>query len=324
MSNELSLFSNGGGIPAHLQRKELSNATKALMGGGSGKRLSIRGGSFRKVINGQEVMRSDDRAINVVIVAAAPETSRQWYKDPYQEGVMMKPDCWSNDGEKPDPLSEIKQSNSCLTCPQNIAGSGQNESRACRYLHRIAVVLENDLHSGDIYGMSIAATSLFGKGEAGKMPLKQYSKLLGGHRLDISDVVTEIRFDTDSATPKLVFSAVRALEEDEIETVIEYSESEEAHQAISFMDTSHEIPGERLQPLFPPKVAQAAPSPAPVETQPVPEEAVGSSKRRTVRASPAKPVDRIDPTIEEPTKRPTPAKAEPTNLDAILGEWGEE
>ena len=241
LSYEISLFKNGGGVPAHLRRKELSEATKALMGGGQGKRLSIRGGVFRMIVNGQEVMRSEDRAMNIIIVAAAPKTSRHWYQEEYQEGDIVKPDCWSNDGEKPDEASELKQSNTCLTCPQNIAGFGKGDSRACRYLHRLAVVLENDLHSGDIYGLSLASTSLFGKGDAGKMSMMQYAKLLGGHGMDVSDVVTEMRFDTDSATPKLTFTAVRPLDEEEIETIIEYSESEEAQQAISFTDISHEV-----------------------------------------------------------------------------------
>ena len=352
MSNEVSIFKNGGGLPAHLRKKELSEATKALMGGGSGKRLSIRGGVFRMVVNGQEVMRSEDRAMNIIIVAAAPKTSRHWYAELYQEGANVKPDCWSNDGERPDPNSEEMQSETCLTCPQNIAGSGQGDSRACRYLHRLAVVLENDLDSGDIYGLSLAATSLFGKGDAGKMPMMQYAKLLGGHGMDVSDVVTEMRFDTDSATPKLTFSAVRPLEEDEIETIIEYSESEEAHQAISFTDTS---PAAEKAPLFPPKAAKpdephdnpkevapapktrtrGGPKPEPEpEATPEPEPEAKPApvvKRRAVRAAPAAPKPQTfnnefsekEP-IKEPVKRTVAAKPEPTNIDNILGEWGDE
>ena len=43
--SELTLFSKGGNtLPAHLQNLELDETTRALMGGGTGKRISIRGG----------------------------------------------------------------------------------------------------------------------------------------------------------------------------------------------------------------------------------------------------------------------------------------
>jgi hypothetical protein len=233
MANEMSLFTTGASIPAHIAKRELSETTKALMGGSSdARRISVRGNIFRLTVGGQEVAKNEDRAMNIIIAAAAPKTSRQYYGDTYQEGVVSSPDCWSADGESPSPSIESPKNHNCATCSMNIAGSGQGNGRACRYTHRLAVLLENDMH-GDVYELSLAATSLFGKGENGKMPLFQYAKQLAGHGMNVTDVVTELRFDTDSATPKMIFRAVRPLELADIDVVLSKGSSVEAIQAIT-------------------------------------------------------------------------------------------
>ena len=234
MSNEVSIFKNGGAIPTHFRNSELSATTRALMGGTSARRISIKGNIFRMVVGGQEIAKNEDRGMNIIIAMAAPKTSRQYYSAAYQEGVVLTPSCWSNDGEQPDKNSESPQSANCGTCSQNIAGSArQGNGRACRYTHRLAVLLENDSVNGELYELSLAATSLFGKGASDKMPLMQYAKLLGSNGLNITDVVTEIRFDTDSATPKMVFRAVRALSVEELEAVAAHGASPEAKMAVT-------------------------------------------------------------------------------------------
>jgi len=322
MSTQMSIFKTGGGLPVHLQKKELSASTKALMGGATGKRISIRGGVFRMVINGQEVAVSQDRFMNVVVVLVAPNIARHYYKEVYQEGVNASPDCWSIDGETPDPHSEHLQSTACAVCPQNIAGSGQNDSRACRYLQRLAVVPEKNLEAGDIYELSLAATSLFGKGDNGKMPMQQYARFLGGHGVDIESVVTEIRFDLDSATPKLVFSAVRPLEIDELSWVEEYKESPEAQAAITF--SAFTPPAKAVEPpkepLYGrPRVIQEPEAPV-IKEEPIPEPAKPTRARRRAPV-PEQP----EPVIAEPIKREAKPEPKPvTNIDSILAEWAED
>lgn len=291
--SELSIFKNGASVPAHFKNTELSETTKALMGSAENRRISIKGGIFRMIVGSQEVAKNEDRAMNIIIVAAAPKTSRQYYAATYQEGVNTAPDCWSADGTTPNASCASKQSNACATCPQNIAGSGQGNSRACRHLHRLAVVLENDAISGDVYGLTLAATSLFGKGENGKMLLMQYAKLLGAHGMNITDVVTEMRFDTDSATPKLVFRAVRPLEIAELEAVKEHGQTLEAKEAIT--------------------LSYAAPSTAPREE---PEELVFV---QTAKANPA-PVAEV---VSEPVVREKKATATPTSMESVLAEWAD-
>ena len=235
MSNEMSLFTSGAAIPAHIAKRELSETTKALMGGGGAsesRRISVRGNIFRLTVGGQEIAKNEDRAMNIIIAAAAPKTSRTYYSATYQEGVAVSPDCWSADGDHPSSTIAQPESVNCATCTKNIAGSGQGTSRACRYTHRLAVLLENDI-TGNVYELTLAATSLFGKGENGKLPLFQYAKQLATHGMNVTDVVTELRFDTDSATPKMVFRAVRPLEVSELEAVLDKGASLEAIQAVT-------------------------------------------------------------------------------------------
>jgi len=293
MSNEVSIFKNGGAVPAHIKNKELSETTKALMGGGTSvRRISLKGNIFRMVVGGQELAKNEDRAMNIIIAAAAPKTSRQFYTGTYQEGVAAIPACWSNNGEQPDITSESPQSANCANCPKNIAGSGQGQGRACRFVHRLAVVLENDVSGGEIYELSLAATSLFGKGETTKMPLFQYVKLLGSNGMDITDVVTEMRFDTDSATPKMIFRAVRPLDVSELESIAVHGCSPESKMAIkaSYSPVAKKLNGgEELTFVQP--TAKVAPT----------------------QASADEPVVR-----EKKSAPPTPS-----TMDSVLAEWAD-
>jgi len=291
---EMTLFAKGGNtLPAHLRNLELDDTTKALMGsgGGSGKRISIKGGVFRMIVDGKEIAQNEDRAMPIVIVAANAHVSRSYYADTYVEGQILAPSCWSNDGVSPDSKVSEPQSGKCATCPQNIAGSApQGTGRACRYSQRLAVTLENDL-KGDVYQLTLPAQSIFGNVENGKMPLQAYAKFLGSHGLPITAVVTEMRFDTASATPKLTFKALRPLEADEMAVAQEKGQSAEAKAAIA--STPATLDGAK------PK-AVAAPS----EVKPA-----------------AKVVNEAEAEEAEPTKRAK--KAAPKDVSEILDDWAE-
>lgn len=301
--SELTLFSKGGNaLPAHLQNLELDATTKALMGGGTGKRISIRGGVFRMIVGGKEVAQNDDRAMNVVIVKAAEKTSRSYYGGTYVEGQNAVPDCWSNDGITPDAKSKNRQSPSCQNCPQNIKGSGQGDSRACRFSHRLAVVLEGNME-GDVYQLTLPAQSIFGTGDGGKMPLQQYAKFLGGHGLPITVVVTEMRFDTSSATPKLTFRAVRPLSPEEMVVGRRQGDSPDAQNAVVM--TVNQIDGtdtpSKGSPFTAAPDAEEAPKPA------------AKTKAKKVEVE----------EVEEPQVRTT-KKAETKGVAQVLDDWADD
>jgi hypothetical protein len=224
-------------------------------------------------------------------VSAANKVSRSFYLKQYSEGGdITAPDCWSADGDVPDAKALNPQAKRCVDCQQNVKGSGQGESRACRFSQRLAVVLANDLR-GDVFQLTLPAASIFGEGAPGKWPLQTYAKMIGSRGIPITAVVTEMRFDTDSATPKLTFKPVRVLESDEHAIVIDQGKSDASLKAITM--TVAEVDGAK-----PPKLA----APKAEEVKPVKVEAVP---------------------VEEPTKRSS-KKEEPTekkDLSKILDEW---
>ena len=278
-------------LPAHLRSAAvLDDTTKALMGGGGGlKRISIKGGVWRMMVNGKEVARNEDRSMDVVIVAASPKVSRTFYADNYVEGSKTLPDCWSADGEVPDPTARNAQSKTCASCPQNVKGSGQGDSRACRFSQRLAVVLENDI-GGDIYQLTLPAASIFGAGEPGKWPLQTYAKMVGSKNVPITSVVTEMRFDTNSAVPRLFFKPKRYLESEEFETALEKGKHPDAIRAITMTVAQADTPEPTDE--APALTAPKAKAEAPKEAEPV---------KRTVKKEEA----------------PAPKK----DLDKILEEW---
>ena len=222
-------------VPSFLQGANgLNELTKSLAGKtvGGGKRISIRGGVFRKIVGGEEVGKITSRELNVIIVNASKGVSRIYYAGKYDPNAIVPPTCVSNDGVHPDTKDEGRQSDSCATCAQNIAGSGNGNSRACRYTRKIAVVLEND-PTGDVYQLQLPSTSIFGKGEGNLHPFESYIKFIAGNGRNINQIVTQISLDTDSDTPKLLFSPVRHISEEEWLLASAAGDSLEAKNAIT-------------------------------------------------------------------------------------------
>jgi hypothetical protein len=295
--SEMTLFSKGGNtLPAHLKNLELDATTKALMGGSGGtggKRISIRGNVFRMMVDGKEIAQNEDRAMNIIIAAANPNVSRTFYAGTYQEGQAMAPTCWSNDGITPDIKAEQPQASKCASCQQNIKGSGQGESRACRFSQRLAVLLENDIR-GDVYQLTLPAQSIFGAAENGKMPLQSYAKFLGSHGLPVTAVVTEMRFDTASATPRLTFKAVRPLNEDELALTQDKGQSTEAKLAIAA--TAAQMDGATKAEFVRPAVVEAPKAEPKVEAEAV---ETAEPTKRTKKAAPKDVADILDDWAEE-------------------------
>jgi len=100
MSNDLAtLFS--GAVMAPIEG--LDEDTLAVAGGvRQSKRISIKGGVFRKYAGGKEIGAIEDRHMNVIFVKMAHKASRMFYEGVFQEGQKVSPACWSTDSEKPD------------------------------------------------------------------------------------------------------------------------------------------------------------------------------------------------------------------------------
>ena len=230
MSNDIALFQQE--VPAYLKKAGQDDLTKSLAGNTGLKRISIRGSVFRMMVNGEEISKNESRSMNIVIINGAAKVSRSFYAGKYVPGETTSPDCWSNDGDKPDASLEFPQHTSCEGCSQNIKGSGQGDSRACRYQQRLAVLLADDV-DGEIFQLVLPAKSIFGRGDLDKMPFQQYAKYVGAQGKSINTLVTEMRMDSDSDTPKLTFKPVRYLSEQEWLVAKEKGDSPAARSAVT-------------------------------------------------------------------------------------------
>jgi hypothetical protein len=223
LKNELAQISGG-----------VDEDTRAVAGGGGNlsKRISIKGGVFRKMAGGKEIGSIEDRHMNVIFVKMAHAPSRTYYTGAYKEGEKIAPVCWSSDSKVPDPEVKNPQASACDKCQWSVKGSGQGGSgSACRLSWRTAVVLPQD-PGGDVMQLVLPATSCFGKEEAGKWPFRPYVQMLANNNISAGRVVTKMQFDTKSPVPKLLFSPTAVVPEGDMETIQRQKEGKAAENAV--------------------------------------------------------------------------------------------
>ena len=313
MSN-ITLF-NPSQAPAFARNNALSETALALTGGSTGtstKRISIKGGVFRLVAGGKEIAAIDERHLDVIIVKAAPKVSRIFYAKAYDSENITGPDCWSNDGEKPDAGAQNKQSQTCISCPQNQAGSGQGNSRACRYQQRLAVVLESN-PTGDVLQLTLPATSVFGKEDGDKRPLQAYARYLALSNPPVSPemIVTRMRFDTKAESPKLFFQPVRWLNDDEYAVVQEQAASTDASRAVVM--TVAQTDG----------VKQSAPLSLPGKA-PVADEDEAPKPKAAKKPKVEVAEDDSEPEVRKDAAKPTAVPEKKSKLADIVSDWDDE
>jgi len=333
--SEVALFS-GSNVPAFLRKGELSDLAKALSGGaggGGGKRISIKGGVFRLMVDGKQVAAIDERYLDVVVVNAAAKIGRTFYMKSYDPDSPAGPDCWSADGEKPDASAANPQASRCVECPQNIKGSGSGDSRACRYSQRLAVVLANDI-DGDVMQLQLPATSIFGREEGENRPLQAYARYLAAQGVSPEMLVTRMKFDTKSESPKLHFKPMRWLSEDEYASAVEQGKTEDAKRAVTMTvaQTDKVAPAPmELAGKPPTRVASPPPAPAVVEEE---EEAPPPAPRRgrppkavvearKAEAAKAEEDEDVAPTVRKTETPVAPAPAS-SKLAQLAAEWDDE
>lgn len=310
MSNIITLDFNS--VPAFAKNK---SAVAAALGGslaGGVKRLSIKGGTFRYIVGGQEIGKLEERYIDIVLVNAAPHVSRTFYAKEYDAGAEpTAPDCWSTDGRVPAEQVKAPQAPNCASCPKNEKGSGKNESRACRFNQRLAVVLANDV-AGEVLQVTLPATSIFGEGskEAG-LSLQGYVKSLAARGIDPAALITRMKFDTDKEAPTLGFAPIGWLSQEQYAVAIEQGKSESAIRAITM--TVAEVDGVDAKPKLelpsgtPPTMVAPAAEPA---------------KPAPVKYPSTKPAATPAPTIDEPVVRKADVQQAPNDkLAKLAAEW---
>jgi hypothetical protein len=286
MTNEVSIFKNRD--IAVSGKKAPSALTQSLMKGGAKlKRISPRNGMFVRIVNGETAGKLK-APLQVVLVGVAPAVQRTFYAKAYDPNAeATAPDCWTNDGNKPDVSIKNPQGKTCETCPQNIKGSGQGETRACRFKRRLAVILPEEVggnNEGDIYQLEVASKSIFGKGTGQTFPLNAYIDYVIANGENIDGVVTEIDFNENNNNQSILFRAVDFVSSDPVlrSVVEEAVESPESQKAVVLNVTAVDKGADSNEEFEQkPKKAQAV-----KEVEEEEEEVAEPTKRASKKAAP--------------------------------------
>jgi hypothetical protein len=246
-------------LPDFLQTAGVSDLTKTLAGRSGVKRIVPKNGIFRLVVGGEEMgkVKGD---LSVIIVNAAPKVGRIFYAKSWSpDAEPTSPDCFSNDGKVPDAKAENPQSANCDDCPNNIKGSGQGNSKACRYSRRIAVLLEQDFGTnleGEVYQLNLASKSLFGDGGDGTYTFENYTKYLSSNGKSIDFMVSQVSFNENNDNQSVLFSPARYINRPEFEVVQKVANTEKTKSLVIMTPSQADGVVKKPATLAAPKAAE--------------------------------------------------------------------
>ena len=98
----------------------------------------------------------------------------------------------------------------------------------------------------------LPATSCFGKEESGKWPFRPYIQMLANNNISAGRVVTKMQFDTNSSSPKLLFSPVGAVPQEMIDTIVAQARTTAAEMAVKLNIQPKRKEEEAVEEVAPP------------------------------------------------------------------------
>ena len=267
-------------LPAHILNPELARqaneAAMANVSTGFPPRIKMGGKQFILVDgNGAETPipmgklfkgPDDNLYLKTVVLRAKAELQKRWYAtkfDPSKEGVA--PDCFSNDGVKPDASIPTPQCDTCAACPNNAFGSGSNENgaatagKACTDNKMLAVFLPGQ----GVHELKITPASLKNWG--------MYVKALTSRGIPVGNVFTLVGFVSEATFPVLTFQYGGPVPESGIEKLAALAVSPEVEEIINQRITyqAKQVEAKKPAPTEKPKAVPAKPKPAPKKEEPV-------------------------------------------------------
>lgn len=252
MANEIVIPAAFGNASALARLDPNWNTKQSEFSGGIRKGfavVSLRGKVWRITYQGVErvVTRQDGSndpasTLSVVLVAGGSDLAKVYYAGGYQDGSNEAPDCFSNDGIKPDRGATTPQAVACAACPHNVWGSKVTEqgkpTKACSDSKRLAVLplpqpgvtgddaldaLDNEMFGGPML-LRVPAASL--------VDLAQCDATLRAAGVPLYAAGINLSFDVNAPFPKIVFKPVRPLTEDEFAVVLEHRAGDQAREII--------------------------------------------------------------------------------------------
>ena len=297
--NEITIFdqpTEGGFV-----RRESGRMDRMGGSGITSRRIRISNGRvFKKVVNGEEIGKAVDKQLDVIIVDWLLDPSRKFYVGAYDKNAKAKlPDCWSNDGVKPEATAKVPQAKTCMECPKNVKGSAPGNKKACRYERRLAVLVAGD-SSGDIYQITIPGASLFSDIGGNVYGFENYKKFLLANKAAPDTVVTSIIYDTEVDTAKVGFKAASHL----------------LASQVALVDVAQKDPStDRYL-----KLTAAAVDGAKAIAAPEPVAAIAPATASVNPFGDDDDVDEEEAPVKRAAKKETPA-APKAELNEVLGDW---
>lgn len=242
--------------------------------------------------------------LKVIVLRAKETLDKSWYAAAYSPGQEpQSPDCWSDDGIRPDPSCTSPQNASCAGCPQNMFGSGHDQNgqpskgKACSDRKRLAIFAQNSEWRFVVPPASLQAWVA-------------YCKQLKAYGLAPQFVITTIGFD-DTDKYKLTFTFGGVLGETQVKAILEKSQSQEVLDIIGSRASAAPTPG------------QAAPAAATQNAGTPPVDPAAEEKKKKDAAAKAKKDAAAKAKAEkEAAEAADAAAAEAQQADLDLGDLG--
>lgn len=338
MGTEITLFGNTG---SNVTRKFMNDdafESNVAARGANVPTLAFEGKVWSVVINGEKrpLMRLNEdgdqepvSVMRIIVVGSAKNRGRTYYEGNYDPAKPMQPMCWSHDGVRPDPAVQTPQAPDCKSCPQAAKGSKVNTNGkpgvACSSHLLLAVIpaLTKGQTNFPPLRMKLAITSLWDESSPqfaaeNWFAWDQYVKYLARHNVKhTAFVVTKMRFDPSVAYPKILFSADRVLDDDEM-----YPHVADVVRSQAVKDlVSGKVPGEVSTSVViehdtVTEKQLDAPAAASVVAQTVESAEPKKAKKAAAKAESAS----VAPAATQPTQKATAAVGD--GLDEILKDWG--
>lgn len=256
-------------VPAHIANRvaarrdaEKTSSVMTAIVSGDGfpyPKLSIRAGRYRLVEEGVETPVGI--SLDVIIVGANPRVSKIFYGKPYDPNATdMRPDCFSNDGIKPDASVQNPVHDNCQNCPNNVLGSkitpSGAKSKLCADQRHLAVVPAAD--PTKTYAFTVPVS--------GMKALREYFKSLNNFNFVPEEVITELGFDDTTSYPKVTFKHKGFVPEKAIPKVEAIVNGEEVQEIVRLKAPSQHAALSAPAAASTPQIV----APAPQATQPAP------------------------------------------------------
>lgn len=279
-------MSNIAQVPAHIaariaarQQAGTKSAVAAAIvsDGPSIPRISIRAGRYRLVEDGVET--TVGVTLDTIIVGANPRVSKVFYAKQFDASAEnVRPECWSNDGLKPDVQVERPVHAQCADCPHNVLGSkvlpSGAKSKMCADQRHLAVVPAAD--PTKVYSLTVPVS--------GMKALREYFKELSNYGIGPEEAITELGFDDTASFPKITFKQKGFVPEKaigKVDTLLESDDVKVATRQLAPKSAGPALAAPAAQKALP----AAAPAPAPAVDDAYEEEAPAAAPA----AAPAKP-----------------------------------